>query len=252
MLTGNPSAALSILAIFPGPGVTVVALDPSDGPVPPPISVVVPLESAASHCCGEMKWMWVSMPPAVRIRCSPEIASVARPTSRPGVIPSIVCGLPALPIAQIRPSLMPTSALTTPSTASMIVTLVMTRSGAPAWRVTQLSIPMPSRMLLPPPKTTSSPGGPRRSRSISTKRFVSPSRIRSPVVGPYIPTYSARESWAIRRSRLVKGCQVLRGSKRNPRSLARATAFALLASACAPDVSPSTRLLKPYTLRFPR
>ena len=41
--------------MLPGPDVTVVALEPSDGPVPPPISVVVPLESAAYACCGEMK-----------------------------------------------------------------------------------------------------------------------------------------------------------------------------------------------------
>src|SRR5215470_4181960 len=49
--------------------------------------------------------MWVSIPPAVRIRCEPATASVARPTSRPGVTRSMVCGLPALPIAQTRPSL---------------------------------------------------------------------------------------------------------------------------------------------------
>ena len=39
----------------------------------------------------------------------------------------------------------------------MIVTLVITRSGAPAARVSWLSMPMPSRKLLPPPKTISSP-----------------------------------------------------------------------------------------------
>src|SRR5512145_734821 len=144
-----------------------------------------------------MKWMCVSMPAAVRIRWLPEIASVARPHSSPGVIPSIVCGLPALPMAQMRPSLMPTSAFTTPSTASMIVTLVITRSGAPPARVIRLSMPMPSRRLLPPPKTISSPGAPRRSRSISTKRPVSPSRMRSPTVGPKRPTYSLREMDAI-------------------------------------------------------
>ena len=45
------------------------------------------------------------MPPAVRMSCSPEIASVAGPTSRPGVTPSIVPELPALPTPTIRPSL---------------------------------------------------------------------------------------------------------------------------------------------------
>ena len=41
----------------------------------------------------------------------------------------------------------------------MMVTLVMTRSGAPAAEVNWLSMPMPSRRLLPPPKTISSPEG---------------------------------------------------------------------------------------------
>src|SRR5262245_21800865 len=141
--------------------------------------------------------MCESMPPAVRMRCAPEIASVARPHSSPLVTPLMVCGLPALPIAQMRPSLMPTSAFTTPSTASMIVTLVITRSGAPPAPVIRLSMPMPSRKLLPPPKTISSPGAPRRSRSISTKRPVSPRRMRSPTVGPYRATYSLREMVAI-------------------------------------------------------
>ena len=45
------------------PGVQVVALVPVAGPVPPPIHVVMPLASASSACCGQMKWMWVSMPP---------------------------------------------------------------------------------------------------------------------------------------------------------------------------------------------
>ena len=67
-MTGQPSKARSMFLMLPGPGVTVVAFDPSVGPVPPPISVVVPLESAACACCGEMKWMCVSMPAAVRIR----------------------------------------------------------------------------------------------------------------------------------------------------------------------------------------
>ena len=99
------------MLMFPGPDVTVVALEPSEGPVPPPIKVVVPLDSAAYACCGEMKWICVSMPAAVRIRCAPEMASVARPISRPGVIRSIVCGLPDLPMPQMRPSLMPTIGL---------------------------------------------------------------------------------------------------------------------------------------------
>ncbi len=51
-LTGSASAAWSIRPMFQGPGVTVVALVPSLGPVPPPRSVVMPLDSAAHTCCG--------------------------------------------------------------------------------------------------------------------------------------------------------------------------------------------------------
>jgi hypothetical protein len=154
---------------------------------------------------------------------------VARPHSSPGVMPSITCGLPALPMAQMRPSLMPTSAFTTPSTASMIVTLVITRSGAPPARVIRLSMPMPSRRLLPPPKTISSPGAPRRSRSISTNRPVSPRRMRSPVVGPNRPTYSLREMVAIGVLAWV-GLRLSASSpagERKPRFAASATALRL-------------------------
>ena len=48
-------------AMFSGPGVQVVAKVPVAGPVPPPSMVVTPLLSASSICCGQMKWMWVSM-----------------------------------------------------------------------------------------------------------------------------------------------------------------------------------------------
>jgi hypothetical protein len=60
-----------IRAICQGPGVQVVASVPCAGPVPPPSMVVTPLISASSICCGQMKWMCASMPPAVRILPSP-------------------------------------------------------------------------------------------------------------------------------------------------------------------------------------
>ncbi len=41
--------------MFHSPGVQVVAFVPVAGPVPPPIMVVVPFESASKICCGEMK-----------------------------------------------------------------------------------------------------------------------------------------------------------------------------------------------------
>jgi len=64
---------------FHGPGVQVVAHVPVAEPVPPPISVVIPEAMATSICCGQMKWMWVSTPPAVQIRPSPAMISGAGP-----------------------------------------------------------------------------------------------------------------------------------------------------------------------------
>ena len=91
------------------PGVMVVALVPSAGPVPPPTMVVMPLHRAAGTCSGEMKWMWVSMPPAVRIFRSPAMISVLAPITMS--TPSVICGLPALPILKMCPSFRATSAL---------------------------------------------------------------------------------------------------------------------------------------------
>ena len=97
----------------------------------------------------------------------------------------MVSGLPALPIATMRPSRMPMSALTMPQW-SRITAPVMTVSGAPSARVAR-PWPIDSRITLPPPNTASSPaspGPPLRSSVISMNRSVSASRIRSPVVGP--------------------------------------------------------------------
>ena len=66
-------------AMCQGPGVQVVANVPVAGPVPPPSIEVTPLISASSICCGQMKWMWVSKPPAVRILPSPAMTSVPGP-----------------------------------------------------------------------------------------------------------------------------------------------------------------------------
>ncbi|MOA09921.1 hypothetical protein D3C78_1297840 [compost metagenome] len=112
MFIGNASAAWSMRARCHGPEVQVVALVPVAGPVPPPIMVVTPLINASSICCGQMKWMWVSMPPAVRIMPSPAMTSVLAPMAM--LTLGWMSGLPALPIAAMRPSLRPTSALTIP------------------------------------------------------------------------------------------------------------------------------------------
>ena len=61
---GKASAAFSIAGDVAGAGVQVVASVPVAGPVPPPIMVVTPLIKASSICCGQMKWMCVSMAPA--------------------------------------------------------------------------------------------------------------------------------------------------------------------------------------------
>ncbi len=96
MLTGQCAVAASIASSQKAPGVTVVALVPSAGPVPPPISVVIPAASATGICCGAIRCTWLSMPPAVRIRPLPARISVDGPMTRPGVTPSMVSGLPGL------------------------------------------------------------------------------------------------------------------------------------------------------------
>ena len=111
-LTGNASNDWIMRAMCHGPGVQVVAKVPCDGPVPPPSSVVTPDISASSICCGQMKWMWLSKPPAVRILPSPAITSVPGPMMM--VTFGWMSGLPALPIEWILPSLIPTSPFTMP------------------------------------------------------------------------------------------------------------------------------------------
>jgi hypothetical protein len=55
MLTGKEAVDSSIRAMFQGPGVQVVPFDPSAGPVPPPISVVTPVDNAWAICAGVKK-----------------------------------------------------------------------------------------------------------------------------------------------------------------------------------------------------
>ena len=149
---GSASAACSMRAMFQGPGVQVVAFVPAAGPVPPPIIVVTPDISACSTCWGEMKWMCVSMAPAVSRHPSPAMISVPGPITMS--TPGCTSGLPALPRPMMRPLRTPTSAFTMP-VASMTTALVITRSAASA--LPRWLCPMPSRMTLPPPNFTSSP-----------------------------------------------------------------------------------------------
>ena len=135
-----------------GPGVQVVAKVPVAGPVPPPIIVVTPDISASSICCGQMKWMCESMPPAVTIMPSPAMISVLAPITMSTA--GWMSGLPALPSFAIFPSLIARSHLTMPhqSTTSALVITVSAQSFATRWLC-----PMPSRITLPPPNLTSSP-----------------------------------------------------------------------------------------------
>jgi len=184
--TGHGSRASNIRARCQAPGVTVVALVPSAGPVPPPIRVVTPEPSASWIDCGQIRCTCPSIPPAVRILPLPEITSVDGPITSAGCTPSMVSGFPALPSATIRPSRIPTSAFTTPQWSSTTAP-VMTVSGVPGRpsRATRVAWPMPidSRITFPPPNTASSPPA-QWSRSTSMNRSVSASRIRSPAVGP--------------------------------------------------------------------
>ncbi len=160
---------------------TVVALEPSDGPVPPPPIVVIPVETASTTCDAESRCTWLSTPPAVRIRPSPATTSVEAPITSCGCTPSLMSGLPARPRATMRPPRMPTSVLTMPQWSST-TTLVMTVSSAPAIRL-RPDWSIDSRIDFPPPKTASSPPMVR-SSSTSIQRSVSPRRTWSPVVGP--------------------------------------------------------------------
>ena len=100
--------------MFQGPGVQVVAHVPVAEPVPPPISVVMPQPMAVSICCGQMKWMWRVDAAGRAIRPSPAMISVPGPMTSRGSTPRWVSGLPDLPMATMRPRLMPMSPLTIP------------------------------------------------------------------------------------------------------------------------------------------
>ncbi len=81
-----------------------------------------------------MKWTWVSMPPAVTILPFAGDHLGGRADHHAGVTPSMMSGLPALPMPTMRPSRMPMSALTMPAWSRMSA-FVITRSRAPSARV---------------------------------------------------------------------------------------------------------------------
>ena len=137
------------------PASTVVAFVPSAGPVPPPMIVVMP---GAERLVDDLRADEVDV--AVdgaggEDRPLPARISVDGPITSAGSTPSIVSGLPALPMPTMRPSRTPTSALTTPQWSRMTAP-VITRSGVPSARVA-VDWPIDSRITLPPPNTASSP-----------------------------------------------------------------------------------------------
>ena len=134
MLSGYCSSASNIRARCQGPGVTVVALVPSAGPgAAADEGGDARRPAPRRRSAGQMKWTCASMAPAVRIRPLPAMTSVSGPITRSGWTPSMVSGLPALPMPVIRPSRMPTSALTMPQW-SRTTAPVMTVSGVPSAR----------------------------------------------------------------------------------------------------------------------
>lgn len=99
MLTGMLSAAWSSLPMLYGPGVQVVPLEPSVGPVPPPMSVVMPFVRACSACWGAIRWTWVSMALTVAMRCSPHDGLRAGPDDQARV--DLVLGLRVAGLADV-------------------------------------------------------------------------------------------------------------------------------------------------------
>ena len=83
---------------------------PQTGPNSWPMIVVTPEASEASTMRGDSRWTCVSTAPAVAIRPSPEYDRRCRCRRRRRP-PSRVSGLPARPIAAIRPSRMPIDGL---------------------------------------------------------------------------------------------------------------------------------------------
>lgn len=181
MLTGQASKALKACRSAHGE----LTPTPQTGPNSWPMIVVTPEARDASMMRGESRWTWGSTAPAVAIRPSPETMVVPVPTTTS--TPSRVSGLPARPIAAIRPSRMPTETFRIPSTASMTRTLLMTTS-----QVSRTAAALrcrPSRAVLPNPARNSSPCF-WESDSTRTVSPESPSLTRSPARGPCTEAYS--------------------------------------------------------------
>ena len=168
--------------IFQGPGVQVVALVPVAGPVPPPISVVRPPESAVPDKLRANK-----MNVRVDAAGGDDFSFAgdhfgARADDHSGRDAVHDVGIAGLADAD--------DASAADSDVGFYDSPVVHdhRVGdhqieGAACEVAEADCPMPSRSTLPPPNLASSPGVVR-SRSISMSSSVSARRMRSPVVGP--------------------------------------------------------------------
>src|SRR5918994_3810225 len=143
-------------------------------------SVVSPPASAASTTCGESQWTCGSTPPGVTIM--PVASTTAVAVSSTTSTPSIVSGLPARPIATIRPFATPRLVPRTPRTGSATSPPTIAISTPPRSART----PRPSRIVLPKPGRMRS-GPPQSSRSGTTQRSESASRTAS---GTPVPPFA--------------------------------------------------------------
>ncbi len=149
-------------------------------PMPIPTMVVTPADRAAGATSALDRCTWESTMPGVAISPSPGIIAVCASTT--SSMPCCTSGFPARPTPTTRPSLIPMLVLRTPSTGSISSTPSTTMSRALARSVAPVTS-APRRAVLPQPPSISSPGSVS-SASTCTHRSVSPSRTRSPVVGP--------------------------------------------------------------------
>src|SRR5829696_964438 len=140
-------------------------------------SVVSPPASALSTTCGESQCTCGSTPPGVTT--IPVASTTAVAVSRTTSTPSIVSGLPARPIATIRPPDTPRLAYRTPRTGSATSPPTIAISTPPRSART----PRPSRIVLPKPGRIRS-GPPQSSPSGISHRSESATRTRSGTAVP--------------------------------------------------------------------
>ena len=95
---------------------------------PAVISVVTPADRATGTSRGDSRWTCESTTAGVAISPWQGIGQVFGPIVRS--TPSVMSGLPARPIPAIRPSLMPRSHFTTPSSGSTTITEPITASSS--------------------------------------------------------------------------------------------------------------------------